>query len=235
MDFNDNYYKVLFFNFLTDSKALKLTNPDDPEGLFTLRSGRRSPFFMNMGDLNSGEQLTNVGMAYAEAIHENFGNDFDVIFGPAYKGIPLAVSATMIYNQQYHESKSFCTNRKELKDHGDAGAFLGAKLKDGDRVVIVEDVTTTGGSIDDVLPIIKEAADVKIIGLIVSLDRMEAATEGGDKTALEVLSEKYGFKAQAIITMEDVLKYKRNLPAATKEAFANYYERYGVKGRKVVS
>ena len=229
-----DYYKELFINFLTSSKALKLTNPDDPEGLFTLRSGRRSPFFMNMGDLNNGDQLINVGTAYAEAVHEHFKGDFDVIFGPAYKGIPLAVSATMMYNQLFHESKRFCTNRKEVKDHGDVGGFLGTKLKDGDRVVIVEDVTTTGGSIDDVLPIIKAAADVKVVGLIVSLDRMEVASEGSNKTALETLAEKYNFKANAIVTMEEVLSHKHGLSESTKKAFAEYYEHYGVKGKKVI-
>lgn len=227
------YYKELFIDFLTSSKALKLSNPDDPEGLFTLRSGRRSPFFMNMGDLNDGDQLVNVGTAYAEAIHEYFKCDFDVIFGPAYKGIPLAVSATMQFNQLFHKTKRFCTNRKEIKDHGDVGGFLGAKLKDGDRVVIVEDVTTTGGSIDEVLPLIKAAANVEVIGLIVSLDRMEVAAEGSNKTALESLSEKYGFKAQAIVTMAEVLEHKQ-LPADTKVAFREYYKQYGVPERKVI-
>jgi orotate phosphoribosyltransferase len=228
-----DYYKELFIDFLTDSKALKLSNPADPEGLFTLRSGRRSPFFMNMGDLNDGNQLINVGTAYAEAVHEHFKNDFDVIFGPAYKGIPLAVSATMQFNQLFHETKRFCTNRKEIKDHGDVGGFLGAKLKDGDRIVIVEDVTTTGGSIDEVLPIIKAAANVEVVGLIVSLDRMEVASEGSDKTALESLTEKYGFTAKAIVTMTEVLEHKK-LPADTKAAFSKYYEQYGVPGRKVI-
>lgn len=227
------YYKELFIDFLTNSKALKLSNPDDPEGLFTLRSGRRSPFFMNMGDLNNSDQLINVGTAYAEAIHEQFGNDFDVIFGPAYKGIPLAISATIAFNQNFHEIKRFCTNRKEQKDHGDAGNFLGAKLKDGDRIVIVEDVTTTGGSIDDVLPIIKAAANVEVVGLIVSVDRMEVASEGSDKTALEHLTEKYGFKAQAIVTMKEILSHKR-LPEESKKAFAEYYAQYGVTGKKVI-
>ncbi len=226
------YYKELFIDFLTDSQALKLSNPNDPEGLFTLRSGRRSPFFMNMGDLNTGDQLSNVGTAYAEAIKEHFGSNFDIIFGPAYKGIPLAISATMQFNQIFHENKQFCTNRKEYKDHGDSGAFLGARLKDGDRIVIVEDVTTTGGSIDDVLPIIKSAADVQIIGLIVSLDRMEVAFERSNITALEHLSNKYSFKTEAIITMEEVLKRKRegnNLPAEVEKSFKEYYERYGAK------
>ncbi len=227
------YYKELFIDFLTNSNALKLSNPNDPEGLFTLRSGRRSPFFMNMGDLNDGDQLINVGTAYAEAIHEHFKNDFDVIFGPAYKGIPIAVSATMQFNQLFHKTKRFCTNRKEIKDHGDVGGFLGAKLKDGDRIVIVEDVTTTGGSIDEVLPIIRAAADVEVVGIIVSFDRMEVASEGSSKTALESLAAKYGFEAQAIVTMAEVLKRKQ-LPANVKAAFRKYYEQYGVPGKKVI-
>lgn len=226
-------YKELFIDFLTSSKALKLSNPGDPEGLFTLRSGRRSPFFMNMGDLNDGDQLIKVGEAYAEAIHENFKGDFDVIFGPAYKGIPIAVSATMMFNQKFHEAKRFCTNRKEIKDHGDVGGFLGARLKDGDRIVIVEDVTTTGGSIDEVLPLIRAIADVKIVGLIVSLDRMEVASEGSNKTALESLTEKYGFTAKAIVTMAEVLESKK-LSVSAKEAFRQYYEKYGVVGRSVI-
>ena len=227
------HYKELFIDFLTDSNALKLSNPNDPEGLFTLKSGRRSPFFMNIGDLNDGYQLNIIGTAYAEAIYEHFANDFDVIFGPAYKGIPLAISATMAFHTCYDDRVRFCTNRKEAKDHGDVGRFLGSRPKDGDRIVIVEDVTTTGSSIDDTMKILRETADVEIVGLVVSVDRMEISEEGSTRTALETLSEKYGFEAHAIVTMAEVLERKK-LPEEQRRAFRNYYNQYGVPGRKVI-
>lgn len=231
------YYKQQFIEFLLESDALKLHNPNDPEGLFTLKSGRRSPFFMNMGELNDGEQLVNLGAAYAEAIHEHFKTDFDVVFGPAYKGIPLAVSTAMQFNNMFKTNVRYCADRKEVKDHGDVGGLVGAKLKDGDRIVIVEDVTTSGKSIEETMPKIRAAADVEVLGLIVSFDRMEVASEGADKTAIETVSEKYGIETSAIVSISDVLTYMQEhqqLPIGTKQAFVDYYEQYGVKGRRVI-
>ena len=159
-------YKQEFIEFMVESQVLKF-------GDFTLKSGRKSPFFMNAGAYVTGTQLRKLGEYYAKAIHDNFGLDFDVLFGPAYKGIPLAVATTMAISELYGKDIRYCSNRKEVKDHGDTGILLGSKLKDGDRVVMIEDVTTSGKSIEETFPIIKAQADVEIKGLMVSLNRME--------------------------------------------------------------
>lgn len=231
-----DFYKEVFIEFLLGSNALKLNNPNDEEGLFTLKSGRRSPFFMNMGSLNDGEQLINLGSAYAEAIYKHFKNDLDVVFGPAYKGIPLAVAAAMQFNTMFRENIRYCADRKEEKDHGDGGNLIGTKLKDGDRVVIVEDVTTSGKSIEEVMPKIKAAADVQVIGMIVSFDRMEAAKEGDNKTAIETVAEKYGIETHAIVSMQDVCNHcAKTMSQKTRLAINAYYEKYGVPGKEVVA
>ncbi len=141
-------YKREFIEFMVQSDVLKF-------GDFTLKSGRKSPFFMNAGAYVTGEQLHRLGLFYAQAINDNFGLDFDVVFGPAYKGIPLAVVTAMALQELYGKEVKYCCNRKEVKDHGaDAGNLLGAELHDGDRVIMVEDVTTSGKSIDETYPIV---------------------------------------------------------------------------------
>ena len=184
-------YKQEFIKFMVESDVLKF-------GSFTLKSGRQSPFFMNAGAYVTGYQLKKLGEYYAQAIHDNFGDDFDVLFGPAYKGIPLSVAATMEISEMYGKDIRYCSNRKEVKDHGDTGILLGSKLKDGDRVVIIEDVTTSGKSIEETFPILKAQADVEIVGLMVSLNRMERGLSS-EKSALEEIKEKYGFDANAIV------------------------------------
>ena len=159
-------YKEAFIDFMVESQVLKF-------GSFTLKSGRQSPFFMNAGAYVTGDQLHRLGLAYAQAIEANFGLDFDVVFGPAYKGIPLSVVTAMGISELYDTQVRYCSNRKELKDHGEGGSLLGAELADGDRVLIVEDVTTSGRSIEETYPIITAAADIEVVGLIVSLNRME--------------------------------------------------------------
>ena len=133
-------YKQEFIEFMVESNVLKF-------GDFTLKSGRKSPFFMNAGAYVTGTQLRKLGEYYAKAIHDNFGLDFDVLFGPAYKGIPLSVATTMAISELYGKDIRYCSNRKEVKDHGDTGILLGSPIKDGDRVMIIEDVTTSGKSI----------------------------------------------------------------------------------------
>ncbi len=221
-------YKQEFIEFMVDSQVLKF-------GEFTLKSGRKSPFFMNAGGYVTGMQLRKLGEYYAKAIHDNYGLDFDVLFGPAYKGIPLSVATTMAISELYGKEVRYCSNRKEEKDHGDTGILLGSKLKDGDRVVIIEDVTTSGKSIDETYPILKAQADVEIVGLMVSLNRMEKGQT--DKSALSEIKEKYGFGANAIVTMEDVVECLYNKPYrdtifiddACKSAIDAYYEQYGAK------
>lgn len=221
-------YKKEFIEFMVDSQVLKF-------GEFTLKSGRKSPFFMNAGGYVTGTQLRKLGEYYAKAIHDNYGLDFDVLFGPAYKGIPLSVATTMAISELYGKDVRYCSNRKEEKDHGDTGILLGSKLKDGDKVVIIEDVTTSGKSIEETFPILKAQADVEIIGLMVSLNRMEKGQ--GEKSALMEIKEKYGFDANAIVTMGEVVEYLYNKPYhgtiyiddACKAAIDTYYEQYGAK------
>ena len=163
-------YKQEFIKFMVESDVLKF-------GSFTLKSGRQSPFFMNAGAYVTGYQLKKLGEYYAQAIHDNFGDDFDVLFGPAYKGIPLAVVTAIAYHELYGKEVKYCCDRKEAKDHGaDKGNLLGYEPQDGDRVVMVEDVTTSGKSIDETYPKVKAAADVEIKGLIVSLNRRRKST-----------------------------------------------------------
>ncbi|SEU26807.1 orotate phosphoribosyltransferase [Lacrimispora sphenoides] len=222
-------YKQEFIEFMVDSNVLKF-------GDFTLKSGRKSPFFMNAGSYVTGAQLKKLGEYYAKAIHDNFGDDFDVLFGPAYKGIPLSVTTAIAFHELYGKEIKYCSNRKEEKDHGgDAGILLGSPIKEGDRVVIIEDVTTSGKSIEETFPIIKAQGNVEILGLMVSLNRMEKGK--GDKGALDEIHEKYGFKAAAIVSMAEVIEYLHNreyngkviINDGIKEAIDAYYEVYGIK------
>ncbi|MBF0990413.1 MAG: orotate phosphoribosyltransferase, partial [Atopobium sp.] len=195
-------YKREFIEFMVQSNVLKF-------GEFTLKSGRKSPFFMNAGAYVTGEQLHKLGLYYARAIHDNFGLDFDVVFGPAYKGIPLSVITAMGINELYGKQVQYCSNRKEAKDHGaDVGMLLGAELKDGQRVVMVEDVTTSGKSIEETYPIIKSMGDVNVVGMMVSLDRGEKGKS--EESALKEVSSLYGFPTGAIVTMKEVIEYLYN-------------------------
>lgn len=223
-------YKIEFIDFMIECQVLKF-------GSFTLKSGRQSPFFMNAGAYITGSQLKKLGEFYAKAIHSNFGDDFDVLFGPAYKGIPLAVVTSVAYYDLYKKEIKYCSDRKEEKDHGaDKGSLLGYKIKDGDKVVIIEDVTTSGKSIEETYPKIKAQENVsggiKIVGEIVSLDRREKAPDS-TKSALESISEKYGFPARAIVSMDDVIEVlytngdKSIITDEIKTQIDKYYEQWG--------
>lgn len=223
-------YKQDFIKFMVDCQVLKF-------GDFTLKSGRKSPFFMNAGAYVTGSQLMGLGEYYAKAIHDKYGDDFDVLFGPAYKGIPISVVTAIAYSKLYGKEIRYCSDRKEEKDHGaDKGGFLGSKLKDGDRVVMIEDVTTSGKSMEETVPKVKGAANVEIIGLMVSLNRMEVGL-GGEKSALDEIKEKYGFEANAIVNMAEVTEYLYNkeidgvvyINDEIKAAIDKYYEQYGCK------
>ena len=223
-------YKQEFIEFMVESDVLKF-------GDFTLKSGRKSPFFMNAGAYVTGTQLMRLGEYYAKAIHDTYGDDFDVLFGPAYKGIPISVVTAVAFAKLYGKEIRYCSDRKEEKDHGaDKGSFLGSKLKDGDRVVMIEDVTTSGKSMEETVPKVRGAADVEIVGLMVSLDRMEVGL-GGKKAALDEISETYGFPANAIVTMEEVVEHLYNrecqgrivIDDEMKAAIDSYYQQYGCK------
>ena len=223
-------YKQEFIEFMVESDVLKF-------GEFTLKSGRKSPFFMNAGAYVTGSQLKKLGEYYAKAIHDKYGDDFDVLFGPAYKGIPISVVTAIAYSELYGKEVRYCSDRKEEKDHGaDKGSFLGSKLQDGDRVVMIEDVTTSGKSMEETVPKVRGAANVEIVGLMVSLNRMEVG-KGGEKSALEEVKDTYGFETNAIVTMEEVVEHLHNreykgkvvIDDTLKQAIDKYYEQYGVK------
>ena len=227
---NMEQYKQEFIEFMVDSNVLKF-------GEFTLKSGRKSPFFMNAGAYVTGSQLKRLGEYYAKAIHDRYGDDFDVLFGPAYKGIPISVVTAIAYSELYGKEIRYCSDRKEEKDHGaDKGSFLGSKLMDGDRVVMIEDVTTSGKSMEETVPKVRGAADVKIVGLMVSLDRMEVG-KGGEKCALEEIKDLYGFETNAIVNMKEVVEHLYNreykgkviIDDTLKTVIDEYYRQYGAK------
>ena len=181
----------------------------------------------------TGTQLMKVGEYYAKAIHDRYGDDFDVLFGPAYKGIPLTVATTVAYSKLYGKEIRYCSNRKEVKDHGDAGILLGSNLKDGDKVVVIEDVTTSGKSMEETIPIVRAQADVTIVGLMVSLNRQEKGK--GEKCALDEIKDLYGFETEAIVTMEEVVEALYNkevngevlIDDEMKARIDAYYAEYG--------
>ncbi|MCR5400587.1 MAG: orotate phosphoribosyltransferase [Treponema sp.] len=225
-------YKKDFIDFMVECQVLKF-------GSFVLKSGRTSPFFMNAGAYVNGSQLQRLGKFYAQAIHDNFGDDFDVLFGPAYKGIPLAVTTAIAYSELYGKEVKYCSDRKEEKDHGaDKGGLLGYKIKDGDRVVIIEDVTTSGKSIEETYPKIKAQESsqdgIKIVGEIVSLDRREKAPDS-TKSALATITDKYGFPARSIVSMDDVVQAlytegdKKVITDEIKAEIDKYYQEWGAK------
>ncbi len=221
-------YKQEFIEFMIDCQVLKF-------GDFITKSGRKTPFFVNTGFYRTGAQLRKLGQYYAKAIEQSFGLDFDVLFGPAYKGIPLSVAAAMAISEFYGADIRYCSNRKEVKDHGDKGILLGSPMGDGDRVVIIEDVTTAGTSIQETLPIIKAQGDVHPMGLVVSVDRMERGQ--GTKSALQEIQENYRLRTAAIVTMAEVVEHLYNRPYkgtviiddGLKAAIDAYYLQYGTE------
>ncbi len=221
-------YKQEFIEFMVDCKVLKF-------GDFVTKSGRKTPFFINTGFYRTGSQLRKLGQYYAKAINEKYGTDFDILFGPAYKGIPLSVTTAAAIDELYGADIGYCSNRKEIKDHGDTGILLGSPIEDGNKVVIIEDVTTAGTSIEETLPIIKAQGDVDVLGLVVSVDRMERGK--GTKSALSEIEENYGIKTTAIVTMADVIEHLYNRPYkgqviiddTLKAAIDDYYAQYGAE------
>ncbi len=220
-------YKQEFIEFMVDCQVLRF-------GDFVTKSGRNTPFFINTGFYRTGDQLRKLGFYYGKAIKETFGLDFDVLFGPAYKGIPLSVAAAMALNELYGVSIGYCSNRKEEKDHGDVGILLGTPLNENSRVLMIEDVTTSGKSIRETMPILNGLGVKNVSGLIVSVNRMERGT--GDIGALEEIGQEYGIKTTAIVTMQEVIEHLYNKPYKgqviiddkIKESIDAYYEKYGI-------
>ena len=221
-------YKKDFIEFMLSCGVLRF-------GDFVTKSGRKTPFFINTGFYRTGGQMAKLGEFYAKAIQDNFGLDFDVLFGPAYKGIPLSVAATMEISRLYGRDIRYCSNRKEIKDHGEKGILLGSPISAGDKVVIIEDVTTAGTSIRETVPIIKAQGTDDILGLVVSVDRMERGT--GDVSALTEIENEFGIRTCSIVSMKDVIEclYNREyegrviIDDALMERIDAYYEQYGAR------
>ena len=220
-------YKQEFIDFIVRADVLAF-------GDFVTKSGRSTPYFLNMGNCRTGAQIARLGEFYARAIQANIGSEIDVLFGPAYKGIPLAVTTAMALAAQGQRDVSFCFNRKETKDHGEGGSLVGHKLHNGDRVVIVEDVTTAGTSIRETVPILRAVADIELMGLVVAVDRMEKGR--GEKGALPELQEEFCMTTCAIVTLKEIVEHLHGrridgrvvLDDETMGRIAAYQAEYGV-------
>ena len=193
-------YKEEFIEFMVRSKALTF-------GDFVTKSGRKTPFFINTGNYCTGAQLEKLGRYYAETLERNLGSGYNVLFGPAYKGIPLAVAASYALSVRHGRDVGFCFNRKEAKGHGEGGVMVGHKLKGGDRVVIIEDVTTAGTSVRESVPLIR-GCGAEVVGLVVSVDRMERGA--GAKSALWELLCEFGLVAFSIVNIAEIVGYLYN-------------------------
>jgi orotate phosphoribosyltransferase len=197
-------YQREMIEFMLQSEVLRF-------GDFTGKSGRKMPYFIDAGRYRSGAQLSRLARFYARAIRTRLDADFDVLFGPAYKGIPLAVATAMALHDDYEQDVGYCFNRKEAKDHGEGGVLVGHKLQDGDRVLIIEDVTTAGTSVRESVPLLRAAAKVELVGLVVAVDRKERGRD--QRSALRELRDSYAIKTLAIVTIDDIVQHLREQAA----------------------
>jgi len=219
-------YKQQFIEFMVRSNVLTF-------GDFVTKSGRRTPFFINTGNYRTGSQIKALGEFYAAAMVKHFGNSFDVLYGPAYKGIPLVVATASALAGLHHRDVAYCFNRKEAKDHGEGGIFIGHEPSAGDRILIVEDVVTAGTSVRETVVLLRKTVTVSIAGLIVSVDRMERGT--GDRSALAELADEFGIASFAIVTLDEVIAHLRGrmidgvvtLDEAKLEKITEYRRQYG--------
>ncbi len=206
-------YKEDFVKFIVRSNVLLF-------GDFVTKSGRNTPYFINTGNFCTGKQADLLGQYYAACIAENMENGLisknaNVLFGPAYKGIPLAVSTAMSLSKLIDKEIYYCFDRKEAKDHGEGGNLIGYKLKDGDSVIIIEDVLTAGTAVRASIPLLKSVADVSIEGLVISVDRMEKG-QGGADTAIKELQKEFGIKTFSIVNVHDIINTLYNTPVDGK-------------------
>lgn len=223
----DNIKKE-FIEFMVRSNVLTF-------GDFCTKSGRKTPYFVNTGNYQTGEQISKLGDFYARCILNNFNCKVDALFGPAYKGIPLSVAASIALSTRYGKNVNYCFNRKEIKDHGEGGTVVGYRMNEGDNVVIIEDVVTAGTSVRECLPIIYEQAKVNVVGLVVSVDRMERGK--GEKTAIQELEEEFGIKTYPIVTVREIIDTIYNVEIdgkvyiddEMKQNMEDYLEKYCVK------
>lgn len=215
-------YKEEFIKFMVDCGVLKF-------GTFTLKSGRIAPYFINTGNYKTGAQLSRLGSYYAACYEEN-GLDAETLVGPAYKGIPLAVSTAIALYNDHGKEVNYCFDRKEVKDHGEGGIFVGKTLEDGERVVLIEDVMTSGKALREMLPKLEAAAKTDVVGMIISVDRMEKGLQS-ELSAVQEVYKEFGVKVYAIVTMEDIIKAIEDGVIEGKEylpAMRAYRAQYGV-------
>ena len=220
-------YKKEFITFMVKSGVLTFGN-------FTTKSGRKTPFFINTGNYDNGRQMSKLGSFYAATIQKHMPTSEIHLFGPAYKGIPLVVTTAISLGELYDRTISFSFNRKELKDHGEGGGLVGYQFKDHDEVVIVEDVTTSGASIRETVPLLRKMANVKLKALVVSVDRMEKGT--GSLSALDELKQEFGLAIYPIVTLDEVVDFLSKTPVDGKliltadllQAIKEYRQKYGV-------
>ncbi len=216
-------YKKEFIRFLADCGVLKF-------GTFKLKSGRIAPYFLNAGEYKTGAQIRRLGGFYADCIRAN-GVEVQTLFGPAYKGIPLALSAAVALHEKYGQDVNFCFDRKEVKDHGEGGMFVGKQPEDGEKVVIVEDVMTSGKALKEVLPKLRGAANVDITGMVITVDRMEKAL-GSERSAVRLAYEEEGVRVYPIVTIADIVAALEEGVIPGKEhvpAIRAYLAEYGAK------
>ncbi len=191
-------YKREFIEFMVEAGVLTF-------GDFVTKSGRRTPFFINTGNYDSGGRLSRLGWFYARTLRDGLGEDFDFLFGPAYKGIPLVAATAAALSRDFGMDVKYCFNRKEEKDHGEGGALVGYRPRSGDRAVIVEDVTTAGTSIRETVPLLKRAGAVEIAALLVSVDRQERGR--GELSALQELRDEFGLRPLPIVTLSEIVEH----------------------------
>ncbi|MGI9595571.1 MAG: orotate phosphoribosyltransferase [Acidimicrobiales bacterium] len=210
-------HKREFIELMTEAGVLTF-------GDFVTKSGRSTPYFINTGLYRTGDHIRRLGQYYAKAILDRIGTEFDVLFGPAYKGIPLAVSTAVALSELGHDV-AYCFNRKEEKDHGEGGVMVGHSVADGDRVLIVEDITTAGTAIRDSVPLLRDAAEISLAGLVVSVDRRERGLD--DRSALQALAEEFEMPTFAIVDVHEIMALV-DLTPETEAAMLGYLARYGV-------
>lgn len=224
-------YKKDFIEFLVRSEALKF-------GEFTLKSGRKSPYFVNTGLFNDGDSVSRLGYFYASKLKEEFGEEFDLLFGPSYKGIPLALTTVISLSRDYKINKDYTFDRKEVKEYGDQisdKALVGAKIKGGERIVILDDVFTTGATKEDTIALLDKIAEVNYVCVLIAVDRREVGADG--KSAIQEFEKKYGIPVKSIVSIDEIKEYlyenevdgKKYVDADIKKALDAYATQYGVK------
>lgn len=191
--------KKQFIEFMMEAGVLRF-------GEFTTKSGRLTPYFVNTGNYKTGAQIAALGTYYAALVQETCGEEFDAMFGPAYKGIPLVTAAAAALARDFQIDKPFFFNRKEAKDHGEGGSLVGYKPTPGDRIIIIEDVITAGTAVRETMPILKGCGDVSVKDMFISVNRCEVGKIPG-KTAIMEVNEEFGIKVHAIVTVEDIHEY----------------------------